>query len=88
MDATSPTIIADNRYNTDYRDWWETRGAQFKKISDWITLDAGVHYYIEANHYEGTGGDHFSAAVEIEQSAMVGHHHAMKEVQYLSVQTD
>jgi hypothetical protein len=32
---------------------------------------------------EGGGGDHMTLSVEIEQADTAGHHHAMKEVQYL-----
>jgi hypothetical protein len=80
MEAKSPTKLVSSTYNTDYRDWWETRGTNNKRISDWVTLTAGEYYYIEANHLEGTGGDFFTAAVEIEKSNAAGHHHAMKEV--------
>jgi hypothetical protein len=55
--------------------------------SDWINLTAGEPYYIEGGTFEWGGGDHFSVAVEIEQTntSVVGHHHAMKEVQYLEL---
>lgn len=82
------TLVANNWAATDYRDFWETRGGHRtdqKRISDWISLTAGEHYYIEGQHLEGNGGDHFTTAVEIEQTEIVGHHHSMKEVQYLSV---
>jgi hypothetical protein len=51
-------------------------------------LTQGEHYYMEAWHYEGNGGDHFAAAVEIEQSDIIGHHHSMKEIQYISVEAE
>jgi hypothetical protein len=31
----------------------------------------------------GAGEDHMTLAVEIEQAVTAGHHHAMKEVQYV-----
>jgi len=34
---------------------------------------------------DGNWEDSFSVAVEIEQSAIVGHHHSMKEVQEIGV---
>jgi hypothetical protein len=72
---------------SDYRDWWETKAASHAlgSISEWVNLTEGEAYYLEAVTYEGSGGDHFSVAVEIEQSDFVGHHHSMKEVQYVSV---
>ena len=80
------TEHAVNMGATDYRDWWETRNKdKWQRTSEWVSLTAGEHYYIEAKHLEGGGGDHFSSAVEIEQSDIIGHHHSMREVQYLSV---
>lgn len=57
--------------------------------SEWISLTEGEPYYIQAETFEWTSGDHFSVAVEIEQTdtSVVGHHHAMKEVQYLEVES-
>jgi hypothetical protein len=46
-------------------------------------LTAGEPYYIEGQHYEGGGGDHFGVALEIEATSDVnttGHHHSMREV--------
>lgn len=57
------------------------------RISDWVTLQEGQHYYIESHHVEGTGGDHFSVAVEINQTEIVGHHHAIREIQYVGIKS-
>ena len=56
-----------------------------KRISDWVSLTAGEHYYIEAAGIDGNWDDSFSVAVEIEQTAIAGHQHAMKEVQEVGV---
>jgi len=40
---------------------------------------------MKAHHLEGGGGDHFGAAVEINSTALPGHHHSMKEIQYVSI---
>jgi hypothetical protein len=40
---------------------------------------------LEGAYAENGGSDHFSVAVEIEQSTIKGHHQAMKEIQELSV---
>ena len=66
MVKDSPTELASTLAGTDYRDWWETRASLYNKTSEWVSLKAGEYYYIEAKHLEGGGGDHFSAAVEIE----------------------
>lgn len=57
-----------------------------KQISAWVALTEGEAYYIEGLHYDYNGYNHFTVGVEIEQTAMVGHHHAKREVQYLTVQ--
>lgn len=73
---------------SNYRDWWEASHSQrFDMQSEWISLTKDQPYYIQGETFEWTGGDHFSVAVEIEQTndTVVGHHHSMKEVQYLEV---
>lgn len=55
------------------------------RISEWRTLEEGQHYYIESHHVEGGGDDHFSVAVEINQTEIVGHHHAIREIQYVGI---
>jgi hypothetical protein len=86
MQVENTTEIAKNMNGMDYRDWWETSNAgKWPRISEWIALEEGEHYYLEAKHLEGNWRDHFSSAVEIEQSDIIGHHHSMREVQYLSV---
>jgi len=82
------TEINHNFIATDFRDWWESsnRHLGYSRISEWIELEEGEPYYIEGKQLQGSGGDHFSTAVEIEHDAMEGHHHSMKEVQYLSVE--
>tara|TARA_B110000285_G_C14683005_1_gene405556 strand:- start:139 stop:336 length:198 start_codon:yes stop_codon:yes gene_type:complete len=40
--------------------------------------------------YEGSGGDHFGVALEIEatpEKNTTGHHHAMRELQYIGVKS-
>jgi hypothetical protein len=36
------------------------------RTSEWVDLVEGEKYYIEGDHQEGGGGDHFTLAVEIE----------------------
>lgn len=57
-------------------------------MSDWISLNEGEPHFIEGVHWEGGGGDHFAAAVEIENNELPGHHHSMKEQQIISIGTD
>jgi hypothetical protein len=56
-----------------------------KRISDWVQLSEGQNYYVEGAGIDTTNSDSFSVAVEIEQTAMTGHYHAMKEVQEIGV---
>lgn len=58
-----------------------------KRISDWVALTAGEHYYIEAAGIDATWDDSFSVAVEIEQTAITGHQHSIKEVQEIAIST-
>lgn len=52
--------------------------------SEWVWLEEGEAYYIEARHFEGWGNDHFSVAVEIERDSDAEEHlHQMAEIQYL-----
>lgn len=66
-DTYSP-IIAHNTGYMDHRDWYEGRYSSngFERISAWINLTKGEPYYMKATHLEGSGGDHFTAGVEIE----------------------
>ncbi len=45
---------------TNSREW----GKETNQKSDWINLEAGKHYYIEALMKEGTGGDNLAVAWE------------------------
>jgi hypothetical protein len=82
------TEINNNMRATDFRDWWETTNKHlgYARMSEWIELEEGEPYYIAGKQLQGSGGEHFSTAVEIEHDAMEGHHHSMREVQYLSVE--
>jgi hypothetical protein len=43
---------------------------------------------MEGRHLERTWTDHFIVSVEVEQTSIIGHPHAMKEVQYVEVKAD
>ena len=59
-----------------------------KKRSEWIHLTKGEPYYMETTYVEYNGGDHMTTGVEFEQTAIVNHHQAMKEIQELKISTD
>jgi len=71
------------------RTWSTTRRRFFRQYydakSDWVNLTAGEKYYVQGSHVERWGSDHMAVGVEIEMANSTGMHHAMKEVQYLSV---
>lgn len=71
-------IITTNGY-TDNRAYHKVDGRN--RVSEWKTLEEGKNYYIESHHVQGTGGSHFTVAVEINQTEIVGHHHAIREIQ-------
>lgn len=59
------------------------------RISEWISLEAGRKYYMEAAHLNIGGGSHFSTGVEIEQEVLnPTHPNNMKELQKLTVFTE
>ena len=43
---------------------------------------------MEVTYVEGDGSDHMSTGVEFEQTAIVNHHQAMREIQELRITTD
>lgn len=76
--------------------WWASNYREYFRVdgqtrgSKWVNMTKGAHYYIETHHVEGGGGDHLNVAVEIKKTAatVVGHHHSLKEVQYLGIESD
>jgi hypothetical protein len=89
--------VSDTSSNTatiidDLSDAWSPRRNYYRpnrnQKSEWHSLTAGQHYYIEGLHYDYNGNNHFSVGVEIEQTAIVDHHHAIREVQHLYVSPD
>jgi hypothetical protein len=56
-------------------------------VSEWISVEKGKHYHVQGYHYESHGGDHYTVSVEIEANTQT-HHHTMKEVQDIKVETD
>ena len=91
IDNTPKQISGKTRilkvYTGGFKNYWKNDDS-VNRTSDWLSFVKGEHYYIEALHSEGGGGDHFSVAVEIEQTAMVGHYHSVKEIQQLKISVD
>lgn len=86
--SEAPTQLLRNAGWNQRRDWWEANvNPHLKRISDWVDLEEGQHYYLQGYHVDRNGGDHYSVAVEIEatEDSLEGHHHSMKELQFLSV---
>jgi hypothetical protein len=77
------TRLLDNTKWTGYNALWSNENkysiAQ-TKVSNWVELEEGNHYYMYAKYKEGSGGDHMRTGVEIENSGIVGHHQTMKEI--------
>ena len=48
-------------------------------MSEWIALTAGEYYYMEGQHIQGSGGDHFTVSVEIDTPGN-GHINSMREI--------
>lgn len=78
------------RGHIGYRDYFR-RQLQWVRndlVTEWFSLEEGKEYYLEARHNEGNGGDYLTVSVEIEQDDMIGHHHAMREVQKVGFYSD
>ena len=82
-DPTAKEQILKAHWSVGYREYH--RKDQWNRISDWITLKKGEPYYMEARHSDHSWGDHLTVSVEINQTEMVGHHHSIKERQWLSI---
>lgn len=70
-DTTTPlTSLLSHNYASSYRDFWGER--VFRKSSsrqtwtEWVQLEKGQNYFLEARYIEYTSGDHFTVGVEIE----------------------
>jgi hypothetical protein len=75
---TDPTLLIDDVAMA----WYGRRYYHYieEQTSDWVALTEGESYYIEGLHYDYDWHNHFSVAVEIEQTVIEGHHHSLKEV--------
>lgn len=91
MDADDTTQINYNEDYTGFRNFWDIRGnaANPDRMSEWISLTEGEHYYMESQHLGNGEEDHFSVAVEIKSTGSFAnaHHQSMREIQKLQVET-
>lgn len=68
---------------TKYDGFWSNEnryGDAPRKVSKWIELNEGQHYYLYSKFAEGSGGDYMRTGVEIENSGIKDHHQTMKEI--------
>lgn len=79
-DPLNTTMAATTRSNKGHRHHMRLTG---DVVTDWFNFTKGEKYYMYAKHWEHHGSDHMVVGVEINQTAMVNHHHAMKEIQYI-----
>ena len=88
--APDITQIAIRHSNTSWRNYIliPSEDSSHQYQSEWIAMEGGEFYAIEGFALQYTGGDHFTVSVEFEQEDTVGHHHANKEVQILSIDPD
>jgi hypothetical protein len=86
-DPTTMTQLLEITTATSHRKYYSSYdGTQY--VSAWYDLVEGQQYLIEGRHIERTWSDHFLVSVEVEQTAVVNHPHAMKEIQYVEVKAD
>jgi hypothetical protein len=62
--STETKTLLDTHAATDRRHY--RREDNQERISEWVPLEKGKKYYIEADHQEFGGSDHFTVSVEIE----------------------
>jgi hypothetical protein len=85
LDTADPlalTKLTERTWATDRRRFFRQ---YYDSKSEWVNLTAGEKYYVQGSHTERWGSDHMSVGVEIEMANSTGHHHAMREVQYISI---
>lgn len=76
-DPLNTTLIVSRRSSQQHRKHFQLRN---DAVSTWVNLTKGEKYYMYGKHEERWHADNFVVGVEIVQSAMVDHHHAMKEI--------
>jgi hypothetical protein len=82
-DPLNTTKVIEKRSSTYHR-YFMRQSNDY--ITEWLNFTKGEKYYMYGKHYERWGNDNFVVGVEIEQpeeTAIVDHHHAMKEIQYV-----
>jgi hypothetical protein len=85
------TTLVTIHHWVHYRDYFDWQYVSNRKtISEWVTLTAGQKYYMDAKQAEATGHDHMTVSVEVEKTPEIpdNHFHAMKEIQYVSAQSN
>jgi hypothetical protein len=87
LNSTDPSNMTQLVY-VDHASYYRSyqshyNGKEWK--SEWISLVEGQMYPIEARHIEYWGGDFMTVSVEVEQTAIIGHPHSTKEVQFVEV---
>lgn len=70
-----PVTIANRNWNSGWRDYRDPPAVdddnQYQ--SQWITMDAGMYYKIDALHTQGSGESHMTASVEIKAPGQQTH---------------
>jgi hypothetical protein len=85
--TSNKTRIINVIHAGGFKNYWKNDDG-LNRSSEWIDMVKGEHYYLEALHAEGGGGDHLAVAVEIEQSAITGHYHSVREIQELTISVE
>jgi GLEYA domain len=71
MDPSKKALILGIGWNTAYRNYFTVDG---KRISAWLNLTKDEYYFIELRHIQGSGGDHVTVSVEIQDPTLVSGH--------------
>jgi len=84
-DPLNKTHLVQRRGWTNSR--FHLRQLTSDTVSDWVNLTKGENYYVEGRHWDNGWSDNFAVGVEINKTEtmdITNHHHAMKEIQYIS----
>lgn len=76
MDPSQKTTLLSHSSYTNYRNYFTPDNS---RVTAWVALTAGEYYYIEGQHIQGGGSDHFTVSVEIEKPGN-GHINSMREI--------
>jgi len=62
LDPSSKKLIFSQTGASNYRQYFTVGNW---RVTNWMTLEKDLYYYLEGLHQQWTGGDHMTVSVEI-----------------------